>query len=197
MTLLITGLAIFFGLHFYSSVRPRAAGKDRSVIMGKNLFRGLYSIAALAGLILIIIGFGASRPAAILYTPPAWGGVLNVFLMAAALIILIASQLPAGFIKTKLKHPLLISLKIWALGHLLSNGELNSVLLFGSFLGFAVFNRISLKKRGDIGAAHAAPKAQWDMIAIVAGLALFIAFMFGLHGTLIGVEIIPGMTIND
>lgn len=197
MTLLVTGLVIFFGLHLYSSLRSRHADKDISLKLGKNVFRGVYSIAALAGFILIIMGYGAARPATVIYTPPAWGAMLNVLLMTVALILIVASQLPVGFIKKKVKHPLILSIKIWALGHLLSNGELNSVLLFGAFLGFAIFNRISLKRRGDNGAADATPRVHWDLISIVAGLALFMAFILGLHGTLIGVEIIPGMNIND
>lgn len=194
MILFLTGLALFFGLHLYSSFRSRDPGKDRRKQMGEARFMGLYSVAALAGFILIILGYGAMRPGTILYSPPAWGASVNMLLMIPAFIMLTASQIPAGHIKKKLKHPMLVSIKIWALGHLLSNGELNSVLLFGAFLAYAIISRVKAKRRGDMGAARALPNPKWDIIAVIVGLGLYAAFAMGLHGALIGVDIIQKAT---
>lgn len=191
MTLYISGLVIFFGLHLYSAFRSRQPGKDRREVMGEKIYMGLYSVAALIGFILIIAGFGASRPSPILYTPPAWGVAVNLLLSGLAFIALTASQIPAGHIKKSLKHPMLVGIKLWALGHLLSNGELNAALLFGAFLGFAVIDRIRVKRRGDNGAAAAQPNVIWDGVAIFVGLALYAAFIIKLHPLLIGVAIVP------
>ncbi len=193
MMLFLIGLVIFFGLHLYSALRSREPGKDIRTKMGQAKFMGLYSVAALGGFALIVTGYGAMRPSAILYTPPAWGAHLNLLLMMIALVMLMASQFPAGYIKNTLKHPMLIAVKIWALGHLLSNGELNSVLLFGAFLAYAVISRIAAKRRGDLGAANTVPSVKWDAAAVFVGLAVYSAFALKLHVLLIGVNIIPGM----
>ncbi len=190
MMLFLTGLILFFGPHLYSAFRSREDGKDRRKNMGEGPYKAVYSVISLAGFVLIVMGFGAMRPSAILYTPPTWGAHVNRLFMMFALVMLVASQLPAGYIKKKLKHPMLTAVKIWALGHLLSNGELNSVILFGAFLAYAVISRIRAKRRGDMGAANADARPIWDAVAIFVGLALYGAFMMGLHIVLFGVSII-------
>lgn len=192
MTLFLLGLAIFFGIHFYSAIRSRAPEQDIKTRMGYGPYMGLYSIVSLIGFVLIIYGFGATRGAGILYTPPTWTAHLNLILMIPAMILLIASQIPTGRIKQMTKHPMLLSVKIWAVGHLLANGELNSVILFGSFLAFAVFDRIMVKRRGDIGPGpDASTSATMDLVAVVGGLAVWALFLIWLHPILIGVRALP------
>lgn len=190
MTLFIAGLLIFFGVHFYSTFRSRDDGNDLRQKWGDAKFMGLISVISIVGFVLIIIGFGQARPSAILYTPPSWGVHVNMLLMLLALIALIASQIPAGHIKKRLKHPMLVSIKLWALGHLLSNGELISVLLFGVFLSYAVIDRIAVKRRGDMGPINIVANPMWDMVAIFVGLAVYAAFVVKLHALLIGVPVV-------
>lgn len=192
MIILITGLAIFFGLHLYSAVRSREPGKDIKERLGYGPYMGLYSLVSIASFVLIVYGFGAARGAGVIYTPPTWLAHINLVLTIPALILLVASQVPDGHIKKATKHPMLLAVKLWALGHLLANGELNSVLLFGSFLAFAVFDRIMVKRRGDNGpGADAALNPMMDVISIVVGLGVWAALALWLHPVLFGVYALP------
>lgn len=192
MLYLILGLVIFFGAHLFSAFRSRAPGKDLKVKLGYGPYMGLYSLVSVAGFVLIIWGFGAARPAPILYQPPVWMAHLNLVLMLPAMILLAAAYAPTGRIKKAVKHPMLAAVKIWALGHLLANGELNSVLLFGSFLAYGVIDRIAVKKRGDIGPGPDAPvSAMGDVAALVIGTAAYAAILLWLHPILFGVAALP------
>lgn len=191
MTLFITGLAIFFGLHLYSAMRSRHAEYDLKKRVGYGVFMSSYSILSLIGFGLIIYGFGATRGLGVLYVPPVWMQHINLLLMIPALVLLIASQLPVSNIMKATKHPMLLAVKLWAFGHLLANGELNSVILFGSFLAYAVFDRIMVKRRGDIGPGpDAAANPTMDLIAIVGGLVTWAVIAFWLHPVLFGVPAI-------
>ncbi|MEQ9506347.1 MAG: NnrU family protein [Hyphomonas sp.] len=193
MTYLILGLVIFFGAHLFSAFRSRAPGKDLKVKMGTGPYMGLYSLVSLAGFVLIVWGYGAARPAQILYVPPPGLAHLNLVLMLPAMVLLVASQLPAGRISKAVKHPMLLAVKIWAFGHLLANGELNSVILFGSFLAYGVIDRIAVKKRGDNGPGpDKVLSGRSDLIAIGAGLALYAVILVWLHPILFGVRALPG-----
>ncbi len=193
MTIFIAGLAIFFGLHIFSAIRSRDPGKDLKAKLGYGPFMGLYSLISIIGFVLIIYGFGAARGSGILYTPPSWLAHINMLLTIPALILLIASQVPAGHIKKATKHPMLLSIKLWAFGHLLANGELNSVLLFGSFLAYAVFDRIMVKRRGDNGlGADATVNPMMDVVSVVVGIGAWAAIALWLHPILFGVVAIPG-----
>ena len=193
MTIFIAGLAIFFGLHIFSATRPRDPGKDLKAKLGYGPFMGLYSLISLIGLVLIIYGFGAARGAGVLYTPPASLAHINLLLTIPALILLVASQIPAGRIKKVTKHPMLLAIKFWALGHLLANGELNSVLLFGSFLAFAVFDRIMVKRRGDNGPGpDATLNPMMDVVSVIVGIGAWAAIAMWLHPILFGVAAMPG-----
>jgi len=187
MTLLLAGLIIFFAAHLYSAFRSRSPGQDIKERLGEKPYMGLYSLVSLVGFVLIIIGYGAMRPSSVLYTAPEWGRMLNLTLMPFVLIIFVSSQMPAGYVKKFFKHPMLVSVKLWAILHLLSNGELNSVLLFGAFLVYATIDRIAVKRRADMGAAVAVPTVKWDIIALIVGIGVYIAFVLGLHTILIGV----------
>ena len=192
MTILLIGLAVFFGLHFYSAVRSRDPDKDIKQKLGYGPYMGLYSLVSIVGFVLIVYGFGAARGAGVLYTPPTWLAHINLVLTIPALILLVASQIPAGYIKKVTKHPMLLAVKLWALGHLLANGELNSVLLFGSFLAYAVFDRIMVKRRGDNGPGpEVALSPMMDVISIIVGLGVWAAIALWLHPILFGVYALP------
>lgn len=161
------------------------------VRLGYGPFMGLYSVISIVGFVLICIGYGQTRGMGLLYSPPTWTVHVNMLLMIPAMILLVASQLPAGRIAKAVKHPMLLSVKIWALGHLIANGEINSVILFGSFLAYAVFDRIMVKRRGDMGAGAAMKvSTASDIAAIVVGIALYAALAFWLHPILFGVAAI-------
>ncbi len=185
MFVLILGLILFLGIH---SVRIVAPGwRDARLAAMGNGWRGLYSIVSAVGLVLIIWGYSLAWPGPVLYEPPVWMKHVAALLMLFALIALAVSQLPGGKLKKMLKHPMLLSVKIWAFAHLLANGELASILLFGSFLAWAVVDRISLKRRGDFGPASTGPVV-WDAVAIGVGIGLYLLLMFGLHVWLFGAD---------
>ncbi len=190
MQLLITGLIVFFVTHIYTAFRSREPGRDIKEKLGTGPYMGLYSLAALGGLAQIIYGFGAARPAASLYTPPAWGAHANIGLMLLAMIVLVATYLPTGYIKKTLKHPMLVSVKLWATGHLLANGDMASVLLFGSFLAYAVLSRIAAKRRGDNGPpADVKANSLSDLGAVLIGAGVWAALLIWLHPVLFGVAV--------
>ena len=191
MTIYIAGLLIFFGTHVYTAFRSREPGKDLREKIGFGRYMGLYSIAALVGLGLMIWGFGASRPSSELYAAPAWGRHANMALMLLSLIALVATYVPTGYIKKTLKHPMLVAVKLWAFGHLLANGELNSVLLFGSFLGYAILAWIAAKRRGDNGPEpDVTPDVLGDIIALVVGAGVYAGLVYWLHPVLFGVPVL-------
>ena len=187
MLVLILGLVLFLGIH---SVRIFAADVRKAQIAkgGEQRWKGIYSLVSLAGLVVLIWGYSLARPdAAILYEPPVWMKHINALLMLVALIALMASQFPAGKIKAALKHPMLVAVKLWAVGHLLSNGDLASILLFGSFLAWAVLDRISVKRRGDMGTTIAGPLSN-DIAPVVIGLVLYGLLVWKGHAWLFGVS---------
>ncbi|MCV9961377.1 NnrU family protein [Pararhizobium sp. BT-229] len=189
MTLLILGIVIFLGMHLVRVVAPslRASVIERQ---GKNAWMGLYTLVSLVGLGLVIYGFGEARAVTgMLYNPPVFLKHLSLLLMLIAFICLAAGFLPAGRIAVAVKHPQILSIKIWALAHLLANGETSSVLLFGSFLAWAVILRISLKRRERAGETvlPVFKSASNDILAVVIGLAAFGLFVWKLHEWLIGV----------
>ncbi len=193
MTLLVLGLVIFLGTHSFSMARgPRAALVAR---IGEGPYKGLYSLVSLVGIVLVAVGYGQYRVSGYIpvWDPPVWTRHLALLLVLVAFICFVAAYLP-GRIKARLKHPMLAGVKIWALAHLIANGDLGSILLFGSFLAWAVLARISAKRR-DVAAQHggtAAP-AGWrnDILAVVIGVAVYLAFVFWLHPWLIGVPVLP------
>ncbi|KCZ87621.1 NnrU family protein [Hyphomonas johnsonii] len=190
MLYLILGLVVFFGAHLFTTFRSREPGKDLKAKLGYGPYMGLYSLVSLAGFVLICWGFAATRDAGILYVAPSWGRHVNMALMLPALILLVASQLPTGAIKKAVKHPMLVAVKLWAFGHLLANGEINSVILFTSFLAYAVIDRIAVKRRGDTGPAGDAPSSTVaDIGAVVIGTAAYVAILMWLHPILFGVAV--------
>ena len=193
MVYLVSGLVIFFGTHFFSAYRSREPGKDIREKMGQGPYMGLYSLVSLAGFALIVWGYGAARPAPVLYVPPSWFAHINLVLMLFAMVFLAAAYMPTGHIKKAVKHPMLLAVKVWATGHLLANGELNSVLLFGSFLAYGVLDRIAVKKRGDNGPGpDVKANVMGDVGAVVVGLGAYAVIAHWLHPILFGVSAVPG-----
>ncbi len=194
MILLILGLVLFLGAHAVSARRDlRQRLIDRC---GAKGFKGLYSAVSIIGLLLIIYGFGVYRATGWvnLWMPPLWTRHLALLLMLPVFTLLAASGKP-GWIQSRTKHPMLLAVKIWATAHLLANGDLGSILLFGSMLAWAVMARISAKRRPEEIARAAAPPAPFgrnDIMALVVGLALYLATILWLHPLLIGVNVLPG-----
>lgn len=186
MIWLVLGLVIFLGIH---SVRIVAPGLREAQIrsMGLGGWKGTYAMISLAGLILIIWGYGQARlEADILYVPSIWFRHLAIFLMFVSLVILPLAYLPSGVLKPIIKHPMLAAVKVWAFSHLLANGDTASVLLFGSFLAWAVADRISVKRRGEPD-PQPGPLMN-DIIAVVIGAVLWAGFIYGGHALLFGVD---------
>lgn len=188
MSVLIAGLVIFLGLHSVSIVaepwRNRMAAR-----LGDGPWKGFYTLVAIAGFVLIVAGYGMARQDPVwLYSPPLWLRHVAMLLLIPVFPLLVAAYVP-GRTRAVTRHPLLVATKLWALAHLLANGTLADVVLFGSFLAWAVADRISLKRRAPRPVPEL-PQSRWsDMIAVVVGLALYFAFVFWLHGLLIGVPL--------
>jgi uncharacterized membrane protein len=187
MPVLIIGLALFLGAHSVSIIAPH--WRERMVLlMGPLQWKGLYAVISAVGFAAIIWGYASARHSTVtLYTPPLWLHYATFLLMLPVFPLALAAYLP-GKIKTAMRHPLLAATKFWATAHLLSNGELAAVLLFGGFLIWAVVNRISLKRRVQEPIQTLPASAFNDAIAIVGGLALYALFVWRLHLWLIGVQ---------
>jgi uncharacterized membrane protein len=188
MGLLIAGLVIFLGIHSVAIVAP--AWREAQIAQrGDKTWKGLYSIISVVGFALLIYGYGLARQAPVLlYTPPTALRHIALLLMVPVFPLLLAAYLP-GRIKTAAKHPMLLATKIWATAHLLANGNLADVLLFGSFLAWAVADRIAAKRRPVPRVVPGAPPSAFnDAIALAGGLALYGAFLMGVHLWLIGVS---------
>jgi uncharacterized membrane protein len=189
MAILVLGIIIFLGMHLIRVVAPGfRAGIIES--RGKGTWMGIYAILSLIGLCLIIYGFGQARgETGMLYNPPVFLRHIALLLMLFAFVFLAAGFLPAGRIAVAVKHPQILSIKTWALAHLLANGETSSVLLFGSFLAWAVILRISLKHRERAGerVLPVFKSSTNDVLAIVIGLVAYGLFVWKLHEWLIGV----------
>jgi len=189
MLILIAGLVLFLGTHSISIIaaRWRAAAIDR---VGEVPWKLAYALIAAIGLALIVLGYGTVRSDpghAVLYIPPTWMRHISLLLMLPVFVLLLAAYLP-GRIRRATQHPMLLAVKIWAVAHLLANGTLADALLFGSFLAWAVADRVSLKYRAA-PTVMGAPPSKWnDWIAVGGGLALYVTFVLWLHKALIGVS---------
>jgi uncharacterized membrane protein len=184
---LILGLALFIGAHVFVTMRgERAAAITR---LGEWPYKGLLSLVSLVGIILIGYGFGWYRAAGMInvWSPPAFTRHITVLLMWPAIICVVAAYIRGDIART-LKHPMLVGTKLWALAHLISNGDLGSIILFGSILGWAVYDRITLKRRSDPGAPPIPIGGRRsDIIAIIVGTILYLALGLVFHPLVIGV----------
>jgi uncharacterized membrane protein len=188
LALMILGLALFVGAHAFITLRDRRAAAIARI--GEGPYKGLLSLAALIGIVLIGYGFGRYRAGGYIdvWFPPAWTRHVTVALVWPSIICVVAAYIP-GNIKRVLKHPMLVGVKLWAVAHLIANGDLGSIILFGSILAWAVFDRITLKRRSDPGAAPPIPPGgiRNDLIAVVVGTLLYLALGFWFHPYVIGV----------
>jgi len=196
MMVLVVGLILFLGVHLVpTSPELRDGLKER---IGEVPYKVIFSLLSLIGFVVIVLGFHklqlhpGKNP--VLWDPPTWTRHIAVALMLPAMIFLVASVIPSR-IRTAVRHPMLIAIKTWAFAHLIANGDLGALLLFGSFLAFAVYDRISVKKRGAQGPlGNATPSSPInDVIVVVVGVALYAALLYGGHQWLIGVSPIPAL----
>lgn len=192
MSTLILGLILFLGSHSISIVA--APVRDRlATRLGEWPWKAVYSIIALIGLVLVIRGYGAARlDPVVLYTPPSWLTHVNMLLMLIVFPALLATYLPGRISAWLGGHPMLVAVKAWAVAHLLVNGTLADLLLFGGFLIWAVADRVSLNRRTPRAIPRAPASALNDLIVIVAGLALYVGFAFWAHPRWIGVPVMGG-----
>lgn len=196
MVVLVAGLVLFLGTHVFTMRRESRASLIAR--FGEGPYKIGYSILSLLGLVLVIYGFGLYRRTGWIdvWYPPVWTRHLSLLLVWAAFVGVTAAYLP-GRIKTTLKHPMLAGVKLWATAHLLANGDLGSILMFGSILAWAVAARISIKRRPDEVRAHGGPATppaglRNDILAVAIGTALWFAFARWLHPWWIGVAVWPG-----
>lgn len=189
MTWLILGLILFLGSHS-ARIFAEPWRQRRIAAMGLNGWKAVYSIVAIAGFVLIVIGYGEARSApVVLYSPPPWTRHLAALLTIPAFVLLAAAYVPGTRIKRAVGHPMVAGVKIWAFAHLLANGTLADVLLFGAFLAWAVVDYIAARRRDRVaGTVYAVGPVSRDLIAVVIGLAAWALFAFWLHAAWIGVR---------
>jgi uncharacterized membrane protein len=184
----IIGLVVFLGAHVFVSMRGHRAALITK--LGEGPYKGLFSLVSVVGLVLIGYGFARYRAEGLipLWYPPAWTRHIVEAAMWLASIALVAAYI-SGDIKRVLKHPLLVAVKIWAAAHLCANGDLGGIILFGSVLAWAVYDRITLKRRSDAGSPPIPVGGRRnDIIAIVVGTIVYLALGFVFHPIVIGVS---------
>jgi uncharacterized membrane protein len=187
LLILIAGLVVFLGAHTFVTMREaRAAAMAR---VGKPAYYALFGLISLIGIVLLACGFSIYRQTGWIdiWSPPAFLRHITVGLMWFSVVLLLAAYLP-GHIQAWTKHPMLAGIKIWAFAHLLSNGDLGSILLFGSFLAWAVYARIAVKRRGA-PVTRAASGWTNDIVAIVLGTFIYLALGYVFHPVMIGVPV--------
>jgi uncharacterized membrane protein len=187
MSQLIAGLIIFLGVHSVSIVNEpwRDTMADRLRVW---TWKGIYSIIALAGLVLIIRGYGEARADVVeLYSTPAWLQHISILILIPVFPLLVGAYVP-GRIKAAVGHPMLLATKLWAAAHLIANGTLADLVLFGSFLMWVFADLLSVSKRQPRQIPGAPPSRFNDWIAVVVGLVLYFAFLFWLHEIFFGVS---------
>lgn len=189
MAMLVLGLVLLLGVHSTRLIAPglRDAGVAR---LGLLPWKILYAVLSLIGLVLIVQGYGEARMApTLLWAPPVWTRHLAALLTLPAFVLMACAYVPGTRIRAKLGHPMVAGVKIWAFAHLVANGTLADLLLFGSFLVWSVVMFATLRRRDRAaGLQRPAGSASRDAIAIVAGIVGWAAFAGWLHLALIGVK---------
>jgi len=190
LLVMILGLVLFLGVHTLTTRRDLRASVIAST--GEGSYKIGYALASFAGLALIVWGFAHYRATGMweVWTPPTVLKHIAAALMLPAVILVVAAYI-RGRIYTTVKHPMLTGIKLWAAAHLLANGDLGSIILFGSFLCWAVFDRISLKHRTDSGAPPIPVGGRGnDAIAVAVGVVAYLALAFAFHPVVIGVPVV-------
>ena len=189
MAYLIAGLVFFLGVHsvriFADDWRTRTLAR-----VGEGAYKGIYSVLSLLGFVLIIYGFGIARETpVVLWTPPVGMRHAASLLTLMAFILLAAAYVPRNAIKARVHHPMVLAVKFWALAHLLANGNLAHVLLFGAFLVWGVLDFIASRRRDrSMGVLYAPGTLPATALSVAAGGLVWMAFVLHLHGWLIGIR---------
>ena len=190
MSIMVVGLVLFLGVH---SVRIFAEDwRTRQIAArGENVWKGVYSAISLAGLLLIIWGYGLARAApGTVWDPPLLLRHFALSLNAVAFFLAAQNSGPVGPVAARLGHPMVLAVKVWALAHLMANGRLADIILFGSILVWAVADFAAAKRRDrQAGTVRVAGPWRNDLIPGAVGLALWAAFVLGLHKWLIGISV--------
>ncbi|HZF78186.1 MAG TPA: NnrU family protein [Rubrivivax sp.] len=188
MLMLILGLVLFLGVH---STRIVADGwRSRTIArMGPGAWKGIYTLVSIAGFVLIVWGYGMARQdPVVLWQPPRGMNHAAALLMVVSFVLLVATYVPRNGIKARLHHPMVLAVKLWALAHLLANGTLADVLLFGAFLVWAVLSfRAARQRDRAAGTTYPAGTLAGTSTTVVAGLLAWALFAFWAHLWLIGV----------
>ena len=185
-TVLVLGLTLFLGPHVLATMRPQRAAVVKQ--LGEWPYKGLFAALSIAGLYVTAKGFGMvdTAGALALWTAPDWTKSIADALMLPACIFFVAAYLP-GRIKLALKHPMLVGVATWAVAHLLVSGDVGGIILFGSVLAWAIYDRITLKHRSDPGGPPI-PQGGWrnDIAAAIVGIILYLALGFAFHPLVLG-----------
>ena len=189
MLVLFLGIVVFLGIHslpIFHETRAQFVGR-----FGLGPFKIVYSLVALVGFALIVWGFHLYRADGLIpvWTPPSWMRHVTILLMWFAFVALACMNPAPSLIRGWLRHPMLVAIKIWALAHLLINGDAGGMLLFGSFFVWAIVDRIVVTRRGDLGARRIQSFTGADAMALGLGTVAYVA-MIMLHPILIGVSVI-------
>jgi len=189
MTLLILGLVLFLGVHsariFAEDWRTRVRAR-----LGEGGWKGLYSLLSVVGFVLVVYGYGQARQApVVLWLPPVWTKHVAALLTIPAFVLLVAAYVPGNSVKSRLHHPMILGVKVWALAHLLANNTLADLLLFGAFLAWSVASFAAARKRDTAaGAVYPRGRAGPTAVVVVVGLAAWAAFALWAHAAWIGVR---------
>ena len=189
MLVLILGLILFLGIHS-TRIFARDRRRDMITLLGEGGWKGIYSVVSIAGFVLIVWGYGMARQnPVLLWESPEGLKHFSIALNLLAFILFAVYLVPAGRLKARLGHPMLLSVKVWAFAHLLANGTLADLFLFGSFLVWAIADFAANRRRDrTAGIVRIAGPARNDVIAIVVGVLIWAAILWRVHAWLIGVS---------
>ena len=189
MIALVAGLVVFLGVHSIGVLAPRWRGAEVAH-MGEKRWKGVFSLVSIAGFVLLVWGYGHSRAdSAALWTTPAWAPHATALLAVVAFVLVAAAYVPGTHFKSALGHPMTAGVGIWAFGHLLSNGSLRALILFGAFLAWSIAVFTARRRRDrEAGVAYPPWRARRNAVAIVVGVVAGLVFALFLHGPLIGVR---------
>lgn len=189
MMIFLAGLLLFLGVHSVRIVADDWRDTQRRKL-GVNTWRGIYSVLSLIGLVLLVWGWGMVREAPTwVWIPPLGMRHAASLLNLLAFILLVAAYVPGNAIKARVHHPMVAGVKLWAIAHLMANGNLAHIILFGSFLAWAVVDFIAARKRDrQTASVPVTTSAQATVITVVVGVVSWVVFAFWLHGWLFGVK---------
>lgn len=187
MIFLISGLALFFAAHFYSAFRSRLPEKDIKLRLGEGAYMGLYSLVSAVGLGLIVYGYWSAPAMDVLYAPPAWTHTVAKISMLVALVVVVSAYIPANHFRQWLRHPMILATGVWAGSHLILPTDAKELLVFGSFLLYAVADSFSAFRRPQSAGKTASLRN--DAVVIILGAAIYAGLVLWLHKALFGVSV--------